>query len=235
MHQRIKTIIEGILKTKRIANAYLFVGAPQSGKLEAALELAKSASNIAKDNHPDLVIIEKDKTTLKIDQIRKLKEAVRYGPNQASYLFAIIKNAEAMTIEAANSFLKCLEEPPQKTVFILLSNSESALPQTIRSRCQKITFPDKEQNDIHEEAKAIYQYIVKSKDSYQLLEISKKMDLNDELLNSLTLAFYQKREPKNLESVRVIQEVSQGIKRKGNKKLAADIMMLKLGDIWNKN
>lgn len=235
MHQRIKTIIDGILKTKKISNAYLFVGAPKSGKLEAALEFAKKATNITKENHPDLLIIEKDKTTLKIDQIRKLKEIVRYGPNQAPYLFAIIKDAETLTIEAANSFLKCLEEPPQNTIFILLSNNESAIPLTIRSRCQKIIFPDKELTDIHEEAKIIYDYIVKSKDSYQLFEISKKMDLNSELLNSLTVAFYQNKEPKNLESVRVIQEVSQGIKRKGNKKLAADIMMLRLKDIWNKN
>lgn len=232
MHQRVKTILDGIIKTKRIANAYLFIGAPQSGRMEAALIFAKSAAGIEKEPHPDLIIIEKEKTTLKIDQIRKLKEAVRYGRSQAEYLFAIIKDAETMTTEAANSFLKVLEEPPPRTVFILLSTSEEALLGTISSRCQKICFPENSGFKIKPEAEGLYNDILKSKDTIDLLDLSKKTELNEEMLNSLTLLYYK---DKNLPGVRVIQKTSQEIKRKGNKKLTADIMMLRLGDIWNKN
>ncbi|NQU18138.1 MAG: hypothetical protein HQ564_08755 [Candidatus Saganbacteria bacterium] len=235
MHPRIETIINGILKTKRIANAYLFIGPPQSGKFDAALSFAKSANNIEKETHPDLIIIEKEKTTLKIDQIRRLKDTVKYGPNQADFLFAIIKDAETMTIEAANSFLKCLEEPPPRTIFILLCTQQEALPKTIASRCQRILFPESSCFSVDETAQEIYNHIGMAKSEFEMLSLTKTFTTNEELLNSLIHLYHKAADSKSRKSIRVLQEIGQGIKRRGNKNLAADIMMIRLNDIWNKN
>ncbi|OGC04237.1 hypothetical protein A2276_06520 [candidate division WOR-1 bacterium RIFOXYA12_FULL_43_27] len=232
MHQRIETILNGIVGSKRIANAYLFAGAPGSGKFEAALFMAQKLNSTG----PDLIIIEKDETSLKIDQIRELKELTRYGPSQSDYLVVIVKDTETMGNEAAGSFLKQLEEPPSGTVFILLSASETALPQTIKSRCQKIVFPENPVPEVGEDAKEFYRK-VREEDIAALFGGK----LNEEFLNSLVLTCYNSidyHDPdfgRHLKSIKAAQEISRDIKRRAGKKMASDILLLRLSEIWNKN
>ena len=241
MHPRIETILNGIAKTKRIANAYLFTGPPGSGKLEAAMNFAKQNNNTEKDTGIDIVIVEKDKTSLKIDQIRQLKEITRYGPSQSPYLFVIIKDADAMTIEAANSFLKLMEEPPPNTVFILITEKEESLPSTIRSRCQKIIFPENRDFKADETSREFYNNILSLKNLSDLFKLSKSFDAEEGLLASLMFLFYQAVEQanspigKNIKSIRAIKEISEDIRRKASKRIAMDILLLRLGEIWNKN
>ena len=93
-------------------------------------------------NHPDFKMIEPDKEggQIKVDQIRALIESIGLTSQYNGYRVIIISPAEAMNISAANSLLKTLEEPPQKTLLILVARQISRLPATIRSRCQMLKF-----------------------------------------------------------------------------------------------
>ena len=144
----------------RLAHAYVFVGPKGIGKYETALALAQrvncskksadpaacdcaSCRKIAGGNHPDIFVIEKpeDKTGISIDQIRALMQRLEYRALEASVKFAVIKDAELVNEEAANAFLKTLEEPRPGTVLVLTTAVPDALLSTIRSRCQTVRFP----------------------------------------------------------------------------------------------
>jgi DNA polymerase-3 subunit delta' len=80
--------------------------------------------------------------------IRELKHYVQYGPRELPYLMVLIQHAEKMSTEAANSFLKILEEPPADVFFILETAQQDAIVKTIHSRCQKIIFDQLPESDL---------------------------------------------------------------------------------------
>ena len=151
-------LIQRALKTGRTAHAYLFSGPEGIGKRAAALALAQalncqrgdaaddgcgacqSCRKIARGLHPDVQVIEPEGVTLKIEQVRALEADAALGPYEARRKVFILDSAEKMTEQAANALLKTLEEPPGRTVFVLLTSTPSALPPTIVSRCQTVTF-----------------------------------------------------------------------------------------------
>jgi DNA polymerase-3 subunit delta' len=98
-------------------------------------------------NHPDHVEItlEESSSTIKIEQIRALKDKQELTPTISKWKTVVIMPAEKMTISAFNSLLKLLEEPQESTSLILISSTPASLPITIRSRCQQmaLTHPDK--------------------------------------------------------------------------------------------
>lgn len=146
------------LAAGRIAHAYLFTGPGGIGKRAAALALAQalncqrgeavddgcgacqSCRKIARGLHPDVQVIEPGGATLKIEQVRALQADAALGPYEAKRKVFILDRAEKMTEQAANALLKTLEEPPGWTVIVLLTTTPSALPSTIVSRCQMVTF-----------------------------------------------------------------------------------------------
>lgn len=91
-------------------------------------------------NHPDFIeiTVEDDKKVITINQIRSLIIDSYLKPQFENYRVIVIQPADAMNISAANAFLKSLEEPQERTVFILLTDKPYKLTATIRSRCQKI-------------------------------------------------------------------------------------------------
>lgn len=95
-------------------------------------------------DHPDLYWIDKGGTgtRVRIGQIRAVQKALRLGPNEGGYRAAVIADAEWLNQEAQNSLLKLLEEPPDRTCLILACSGSAPLAATIRSRCQKLRFPD---------------------------------------------------------------------------------------------
>lgn len=101
-------------------------------------------------DHPDLFWIDKggEGTRVRIGQIRAAQKALRLGSNEGGYRVAVIADAEWMNQEAQNSLLKLLEEPPDRTCLILASSSTAPLVATIRSRCQKLRFPDEHPFDL---------------------------------------------------------------------------------------
>jgi DNA polymerase-3 subunit delta' len=93
-------------------------------------------------NHPDLYRVQPEEAgkMIQVDQIRQLLQFCTLTANYSRAQVIILQPAEAMNHNAANSLLKLLEEPPAKTLFLLVSHQPMALPATIRSRCQRVDF-----------------------------------------------------------------------------------------------
>jgi DNA polymerase III delta prime subunit len=95
-------------------------------------------------NHADLFWVERgeDDTRVSIKQVRGLQQALRLAANEGSWRAVVIADAEWLNHEAQNALLHLLEEPPQRTCLILVAAGQAALLATIRSRCQRVVFPE---------------------------------------------------------------------------------------------
>ncbi len=151
-----KMIVNSIRK-ERVAHAYLFEGQKGTGKKEAALLFAKrlfclanvydepceacvNCRRIQSGNHPDVHLVSPDGNSIKKQQIEQLQEEFTKTAVESSRKLYIIEHADQMTVQAANSLLKFLEEPSAKTVAILLTEQLHRILPTIVSRCQVISF-----------------------------------------------------------------------------------------------
>ena len=92
-------------------------------------------------SHPELHIVQADRTEIKIDQIRQVQADLSLRPFEGAKKVLIVDGAETMNAASANAFLKTLEEPPGDSLIILITSMPQSLPLTIRSRCQEIKFP----------------------------------------------------------------------------------------------
>ena len=134
---------EGIGKrlAAEICAAALLCENPVDGSPCGACE---NCNLVAAKTHPDFYIVEAEatKTTrnIKIGQIREMQNEVSLRPINSSRRVVIIDGAELMNKAAANCLLKTIEEPPSRTIFILLTANRSSLLMTIRSRCMTINF-----------------------------------------------------------------------------------------------
>ena len=97
-----------------------------------------SCVKVAKGFHPDLKIVslEKDTKSIKIEEIRNVRQDAYILPNEGTYKVYIFTPAEALTVQAQNAFIKILEEPPRNVVFILVCKSSDLLLSTVLSRCE---------------------------------------------------------------------------------------------------
>lgn len=99
-----------------------------------------SCRKISHGNHPDVIITDPVGSSFKIEQGREIQKKVSFRHYEGKYKVMILTGADVMTIAAANSMLKILEEPPERTIFILTAeNGDNILP-TVLSRCQVIKF-----------------------------------------------------------------------------------------------
>jgi DNA polymerase-3 subunit gamma/tau len=154
--QHVTRTLANAIQLNRVAHAYIFSGARGVGKTTTARILAK-ALNCAKGpaaepcNECDsckeiaagtsLDVIEIDAASNRgIDQIRELREMVRYAPASSRYKVIILDEAHMLTGEASNALLKTLEEPPDRVVFVMATTEPDELEATIRSRSQHFHF-----------------------------------------------------------------------------------------------
>ncbi len=149
--------LKNAIRLDRVAHAYLFTGPRGTGKTTTARLLAKAvncldpdpdarpcnhcAACIAINNGSTTDVIEIDAASNRgIDDIRELRERVRFAPTFLKTKFYIVDEAHQITGAAANAFLKTLEEPPPHTKFILATTDPEQLLPTIVSRCQRFDF-----------------------------------------------------------------------------------------------
>src|SRR5713226_7184557 len=154
--EHVTETLANAIKNDRVAHAYIFSGARGVGKTTAARILAK-AMNCVKGPTPDpcgecdsckeiaagssLDVIEIDAASNRgIDQIRELREMVRYAPAASRSKVVILDEAHMLTGEASNALLKTLEEPPDRVIFVLATTQPEDLADTIRSRSQHFHF-----------------------------------------------------------------------------------------------
>lgn len=151
-----KAFFTALLRKNRLGHAYLLEGPSGTGKKETARWVAASVLCLQKEEtpcgqcancrriqtgqHPDVVEVEPDGQTIKVDQIRFLKSEFSKSGLESARKFFIIDQAEKMTPGAANSLLKFLEEPDGNVTAFLLTTAKNRLLPTILSRCQVIHF-----------------------------------------------------------------------------------------------
>jgi len=155
--EKAKRFLTNVMRRERVPHAYLFTGISGIGKTITAKAFTMtlncdapagldgcgacaSCRKIINGNFPDFISIEPDGQSIKIEQIRELNRSLGYAPYAGSYRVCVIHRAEAMTGEAANSFLKTLEEPPPGNIFVLNATEPRDLLPTIVSRCQRVSF-----------------------------------------------------------------------------------------------
>ena len=157
-HDRIVEVLQRSLRSGKTAHSYLFEGVSGSGRKKTALALIQalfcttlpddacgvcpSCRKIDGGNHPDIHQIAPlpDKRDISIEQLREMQHDLSLRPYEAPRKVCIIEPAERMSVSAANSLLKTLEEPPGNALIILLTENAGMLLSTVRSRCQLIRF-----------------------------------------------------------------------------------------------
>lgn len=167
----ITTTLKNAIKQDRVAHAYLFCGPRGTGKTTTARILAK-ALNCEKGPTPSpcnkcvscreiagsrsIDIIEIDGASNRgIDEIRNLRENIRFSPQQGKFKIYIIDEVHMLTAEAFNALLKTLEEPPAHVKFIFATTAAHKVIPTILSRCQRFNFRRLSSQDISDKMKDI--------------------------------------------------------------------------------
>ncbi len=154
--EHVTETLKNAIEKDRVAHAYIFSGARGVGKTTAARILAKALNcvngptaspcgvcdackDIATGNSLDVIEIDAA-SNRGIDQIRELREMVRYAPAASRHKVVILDEAHMLTTEASNALLKTLEEPPDRVIFVMATTQPEDLEDTIRSRSQHFHF-----------------------------------------------------------------------------------------------
>ena len=167
-----KKILTNALQNGSVSHSYLFYGPDSVGKKKLAIALAKalnckgvdpldacneceSCLKIERRIHPDFFYLEPIKSTpasreavIKVEVIRELQKKLAFMPYEGKKKVVVIDSVDLMNLQAMNSFLKTLEEPPSSTLLLLISANPNKLLPTLLSRCQGIQFHRLSSQDI---------------------------------------------------------------------------------------
>ncbi len=172
----VRRTVEGFLKQNRLPHTLLFWGPPGVGKFTYSLILASQLNGdrdrIFRNIYPDVMVVfpnfkrvEREEVfqmrrggryyklrdkqgNILIDEIREIKRVSALTPYEGKWKVFIIAQAERMTVEAMNAFLKVLEEPGPENLFILITTDPSLLPETIVSRAVNLRFKSLSQDEL---------------------------------------------------------------------------------------
>jgi DNA polymerase III subunit delta' len=157
-HERVRRFLRAAAANDRLPHAMLFAGADGIGKRTLALALVAwllceangddacgacaSCRQVAAGSHPDfqLLAVASGKKEIGVDRVRDVKRFTQLRPVRGSVKVAVIDDAHMLTVAAQNALLKTLEEPPERSLLILVANTPDALLPTVRSRCQRVQF-----------------------------------------------------------------------------------------------
>ncbi len=141
-NDRAVSFLEQSLQSGRPAQAYAFIGADDLGKSTLAVAFARRLQGNPDGFNTDLHVLEPEagKKNISIEQVREFIKSLNLSSFSGSYKIGIVKQADKLTLEAANALLKTLEEPKDKVIIILLAPEESSLLPTIVSRSQILHF-----------------------------------------------------------------------------------------------
>ncbi|MBK7104190.1 MAG: DNA polymerase III subunit gamma/tau [Ignavibacteriae bacterium] len=190
--QHITTTLKNAIENNRIGHAYIFAGPRGVGKTTTARILAKrlncknpnggepcnkcdACENFLKSQSLDIIEID-GASNRRIDEIRTLRESVKYAPTSGEYKVYIIDEVHMLTTESFNALLKTLEEPPEHTIFIFATTDIHKVPLTIISRCQRFDFRRIELFEIRNLLKKIADSDKIEIDDESLTLIAKKAD-----------------------------------------------------------
>lgn len=242
--KRAKRMLIGAYGNKKLPGAYVFSGQNADDMLYFAGEFARllncdnggcleclSCRKILNGTHPDFISVKPEgkKNIVTKDSIKEAKDLVKYGPSEGKYCIVCIESADNMEDAAANSFLKCLEEPPQNVIFILLTSRPEAIRKTILSRCQTVIFTGERR--VTEEQVELFS----GKDMLSLLDFSSKIAgpkreiEREEVLDKLSGLLEKFHSKKLARESGIVIDTIKNIKKTANVRLALDLMALKIG------
>lgn len=242
-----------LIRENKLVHAYLLSGAEGTGKIELAKWVAKGifclnsqngvpclkcseCNRIENNNHPDVVTIMPDGLSIKVEQIRYLKSEFNKSGVESDRKVFIIQDAQKMSIGAANSLLKFLEEPSGNiTAFLLTSEPQKLLP-TIISRCQEVEMQQLTSRQLEQE---LISESISEKNSHILANLAqsvveaKKINDNENFDKILATVnnWYRKLLRKDLLSFVMIQSKIIGlIQNKEDQNLVLQVIILTVRD-----
>ena len=186
--KHILTVLKNQVISGQISHAYLFTGSRGTGKTSVAKIFARTIScpnsvdgeaclncvlckDTLQDNSIDIIEIDAASNN-GVDEIRELRDNVKYAPTNGKYKVYIIDEVHMLSSSAFNALLKTLEEPPAHAVFILATTEPQKLPETIVSRCQRYDFEKIDDKDIVDRLQNICNEVGASADTDALYMIA---------------------------------------------------------------
>lgn len=242
-------LLQQSIARDRLAHAYLFEGPAGSGKSELAQWLAQrlfclqvtagepcgvcsNCQRIAANEYPDVVKIVPDGQSIKVDQVRRLREEFVRSGMESRHKLVIITAAEKMTVNAANSLLKFLEEPDGQLLICLLTDTRSKILATIQSRCQILHFAplpaplftqDLQQQGVAKEQAELLQQLTNSQE--QALELAADEEFQ-ELRGSVQQWFTYLIKKDQQSFIYIQKNLMKHIKDKTQQYLALDLLSI---------
>ena len=152
----IVSVLKNAIDKDQISHAYLFYGSRGTGKTSIAKIFANEVNRNEEYQKENVDIIEIDAASNNgVDEVRDIKEAIKFLPTEGKYKVYIIDEVHMLTTAAFNALLKTLEEPPAHVIFILATTEIHKIPATILSRCQRFEFKNLSQEQLIDRLKYI--------------------------------------------------------------------------------